>query len=61
VVDHFHQPRGRDIGSTDLEDAKLGFSLLIELDAGTESAARRVRDVFCAIARVAACSMLEGL
>jgi hypothetical protein len=58
VVDHFHPRRGWDIGSTDPEDAKNTFSLLIELDAETESDARRVPEVFCAKAQVSACSLL---
>lgn len=61
VVDHFDPPRGWDIGSTDPEDTRSGFSLLIELNAETESDARRVTEVFCATAQVSACSLLEGL
>lgn len=53
VVDHFHPRRGWDIGSTDPEDAKNPFSLLIELDAETE--------VFCAKTQVGRCSLLHEL
>jgi hypothetical protein len=61
VIDHFHPTRGWDIGSTDPEDAEGGFSLLIELNAKTDSDARRTTEEFCAKAHVAACSLLEGL
>jgi hypothetical protein len=61
VVDDFHLSRGWDVGSSDPEDAKREFSLLIELDAETENDARRVTEVFCAKAQVHACSLLEGL
>jgi hypothetical protein len=61
TVDYFDPRRGWDGGSTDPEDASSGFSLLIELDAETESDARGVTEVFCAKAQVGACSLLEDL
>jgi hypothetical protein len=61
VVDHFHPPRGWDVGSIDPEDAVGGFSLLIELAAKTESGARRVAEEVCAKTRVAGCKLLEDL
>jgi hypothetical protein len=62
VIDHFDPSRGWDVGSTEPEDdAKHAFSLLIELDAETEGAARSITETFCAEAKVAACSLLRGL
>jgi hypothetical protein len=56
-----YEPVLRTIGFTEPEDAEGGFSLLIELDAKTESDARRVTEVFCAKAQVPACSLLRDL
>jgi hypothetical protein len=61
VVDHVGPSGGWDVGSTDPEDATRACSLLIELDAETESEARRITEMFCAKTHVGACSLLEGL
>jgi hypothetical protein len=60
VVDHC-SGGGWDIGSTDPDDARGGFSLLIELDAKTDREARSITETFCAKAQVRGCSLLMDL
>lgn len=51
-VDHFDTRDGWYKGSTDPGDANNAFSLVIELDAKTETDARRVTEEFCAKTQV---------
>jgi hypothetical protein len=60
-VDHIDTRDGWNKGSTDPEDAKNAFSLVIELVAKTETGARRATEEFCAKAHVRCCSLLEDL